>query len=216
LEGVEIAELGEQIVNKFNPPRLGSDDPHQGVDLADIDPTYRITLEGLTVQAVTDGIVAGVIEDRFPYGHAILIETTFNQIPDRWLSSIPIPTLAPPRTGHPSLTCPELENPPELDLSKRSLYLIYAHLKDPTDLQVGDAVTCGQPLNAIGNSGNSINPHLHLEMRVGPSGSTFSSLAHYTGSASPEEMYNYCLWRVSETFQLMDPMQLFNLTLNLP
>jgi murein DD-endopeptidase MepM/ murein hydrolase activator NlpD len=76
---------------------------------------------------------------------------------------------------------------------------------------VGEAVTCGQTLNAIGNSGNSLNPHIHLELRVGPADTSFEGMAHYTGSASPQEMHNYCLWRVSETFQLLDPMMLFEL-----
>jgi murein DD-endopeptidase MepM/ murein hydrolase activator NlpD len=166
-------------------------------------------LEGLPVQAVTDGIVAGVIKDRFPYGNAILIETSFDQLPESWLSAIQMPTPAPQRTGHPSLTCPAGEASPDWDKTQRSLYLLYAHLQESPTIQIGETIKCGQALNRIGNSGNSLNPHLHLEMRVGPAETTFESLAHYTSNASPREMYNYCLWRVSEAFQLLDPMQLF-------
>ncbi len=211
LAGVEIADLEELIINRFAPPQLGSDDPHQGVDIAEIDPVYQIALEGQPVHGVMDGIVAGVIEDRFPYGNAILVETPLELLPDGWNAVIQIPTPAPHREGHTSLTCPEGENPHHWDESRRSLYLIYAHLKEPPAFQVGETVICGQVLNAIGNSGNSLNPHLHLELRVGPADASFESMAHYTGSASPQEMHNYCLWRVSEAFQLLDPMQLFAL-----
>jgi murein DD-endopeptidase MepM/ murein hydrolase activator NlpD len=189
---------------------LGSDDPHQGVDFADIDPVYEIALEGRTVQAIFSGSVAAVIQDRFPYGYAILVETPLEQVPPGWLVNLQIPTPAPTQESHLSLTCPKSENPPNWDFDHRSLYLMYAHLKEPFNLQVGDQVTCGQKLNAIGNSGNSLNPHLHIEVRVGPAGAIFEGIAHYTGSASPEEMHNYCLWRVSDTFQLLDPMLLLN------
>jgi hypothetical protein len=60
----------------------------------------------------------------------------------------------------------------------------------------------------VGDSGNALNPHLHLETRVGPAGARFSSLAHYDASASLEEMDNYCAWRVSGWFVLLDPLQL--------
>jgi murein DD-endopeptidase MepM/ murein hydrolase activator NlpD len=155
------------------------------------------------------GAVAGVIQDRFPYGNALLVETPLELLPAEWLEVIQIPTPAPPRTEHPSLTCPKGINPPNWDQSQRALYLIYAHLKEPPAFRVGEMVACGQALNVIGNSGNSLNPHVHLEARVGPAGASFVSMAHYTGSASPQEMHNYCLWRVSETFQLLDPMQIF-------
>jgi murein DD-endopeptidase MepM/ murein hydrolase activator NlpD len=209
LEGVAITELADWIANPFAPPRQGSDDPHQGIDFAEIDPAYQIAVEGRQVNAALGGVVAGVIEDRFPYGNAVLVETPLELLPDEWVEAIQIPTPAPSRTGHPSLTCPEGESPPNWDQSQRSLYLIYAHLKDPPAFQVGEMVACGGALNVIGSSGNSLNPHVHLEMRVGPAGASFESMAHYTGSASPQEMHNYCLWRVSETFQLLDPMQIF-------
>jgi murein DD-endopeptidase MepM/ murein hydrolase activator NlpD len=213
LEGFETPDLADLITNPFAPPRSGSDDPHQGVDLSDIDPLYQIALEGRRVQAVMDGVIAGVIADRFPYGNALIVETPLEQLPAELAGTIQLPTPAPTRQGHPSLTCPESENPAVWDESKRSLYLIYAHLIEPPEFQAGEAILCGQELNAIGSSGNSLNPHLHLELRVGPSNARFESMAHYTGSASPQEMSNYCLWRVSETFQLLDPMQLFSTNL---
>ena len=197
------------IVNPFAPPWLGSDDPHQGIDLADVDPVYQMALEGRPVHAVIGGTVAGVIVDRFPYGNAILVETPLEQIPAAWLETLQIPTPAPFRAQNPVLTCPESAFDPESISGPRSLYLLYAHFKEPPALQTGDLITCGMPIGIIGNSGNALNPHVHIEVRVGPSNVRFESMAHYTGSASLEEMANYCLWRVSEAFQLLDPQQLF-------
>lgn len=209
LKGIEIADLSELIHNPYAPPRLGSDDPHQGIDFADLDPVYDLAVAGRQVQAVLGGHVTTIINDRFPYGYAIIVETPLDQVPLEWLDTIQIPTPAPTMEPHPSLTCPEIENPQVWNSAQRSLYLMYAHLEEPFTLQTGDQVTCGQRLNTIGNSGNSLNPHLHLEVRVGPAEAAFESIAHYTGSASPQEMQNYCIWRVSEIFQLIDPMQLF-------
>jgi len=210
LEGIPIQDLPDLIVNPFSPPQLGSDDPHQGVDFADVDPIYQIALEGRTVKAVVEGVVAGVINNRFPYGNAILVETSLDQFPSEWLKTMQLPTPAPIQNGHPALTCPESTLLPESISGTRSIYLVYAHLQEASTLQTGDSITCGTPIGAIGNSGNSLNPHVHLEMRVGPSNVRFDSMAHYTGSATTEELANYCLWRVSEAFQLLDPMRLFS------
>ena len=75
-------------------------------------------------------------------------------------------------------------------------------------MQTGQEVACGQPLGAVGSSGNALNPHLHFEVRVGPSGAPLYSMAHYDASATPQEMAMYCLWRVSGWFQLFDPLKL--------
>jgi hypothetical protein len=72
--------------------------------------------------------------------------------------------------------------------------------------QLSDLVECGARIGQIGQSGNALNAHLHLEARVGPAGARFEGLAHYESRASPTEMSNYCAWRVSGIFQLVDPM----------
>jgi murein DD-endopeptidase MepM/ murein hydrolase activator NlpD len=90
----------------------------------------------------------------------------------------------------------------------RSLYVLYAHLQEPPSLKLSDAINCGRELGAIGDSGNALNPHLHVEVRIGPTGAKFPGMAHYDTSATSEEMANYCLWRVSGLFQLLDPMPL--------
>ena len=211
LEGIPVQDLPDTIVNPYAPPRLGSDDPHQGVDFAEVDSTYGIALEGKRVNAVVTGVIAGVINDRFPYGNAVLVETPLERLPAGWRSAIGFPTPVPVQSGHPSLTCPDPVGTFDRNDDSRSIYLMYAHLQEPVDFSINDSVTCGMALGAIGNSGNSLNPHVHLEIRVGPSNMEFNSMAHYTGSASAEEMANYCLWRVSGAFQLLDPLVLFSL-----
>jgi len=210
LEDISLENLPDTIANPFAPPPPGSDNPHQGIDFADIDSTYQIALEGRSVQAVLAGTVAGIIQERFPYGNAILVETPLEQIPPSWLETLQIPPVIPIREGHSVLTCPESASGMENTGETRSLYLLYAHLQEPVALKPGDTVSCGIPIGKIGQSGNALNPHLHLEVRVGPSGKQFESMAHYTGAASPQEMSNYCLWRVSGAFQALDPLRLLS------
>jgi len=45
------------------------------------------------------------------------------------------------------------------------LATIYAHLSS-TAVVVGQQVGAGQAIGAVGNSGNSYGPHLHLEVRL--------------------------------------------------
>lgn len=48
-------------------------------------------------------------------------------------------------------------------------FATYAHLKPGgVHVRVGDAVTVGQELGAIGNSGNSLGPHLHFHVSTSP------------------------------------------------
>jgi murein DD-endopeptidase MepM/ murein hydrolase activator NlpD len=215
LEDVPVVVLPGMVTNPFSPPRSGSDDPHQGVDFSVVDSGTGIALSGNPVNAVLGGTVAGIVEDRFPYGNAILVESRLDGLSPLLLDSIPLPTPAPIHISHPILTCPDLDlsdyaGIPEQGVdSERSLYLLYAHLQDPPDFHLGDPITSLQVLGAIGDSGNALNPHLHVELRVGPSDFQFPGMAHYDASASQEEMGYYCLWRVSGAFQVIDPMVLF-------
>jgi murein DD-endopeptidase MepM/ murein hydrolase activator NlpD len=211
LQGVSFGELPGMVANPFAPPsRPGSDDPHHGVDLAQVG-AGNMALAGLPVQAALEGQVAAVVADRFPYGNAVIIETRLERLPGRWWEVLALPTPAPTLAAIPALTCPTLDPLPDWGAEARSLYLLYAHMQSPPAFQPDEAVTCGQALGAIGDSGNALNPHLHVEVRIGPSGVRFGSLAHYDPSATVEEMYNYCAWRVSGLFQLVDPMAVLRL-----
>jgi hypothetical protein len=211
LADVPLGQIASLIHNPFNPPPVGSDDPHQGLDLADLDSGSRLALEGRPVQAVLAGRVSTVVQDRFPYGNAILVETRVESFPPDSLGLLELPTPAPTLGPHPALTCPQSKTPFTPQTSGRSLYVLYAHLKDPPVFESGEALACGETIAAIGMTGNALNPHLHLEARVGPSSARFGSIAHYTASAREEEMAAYCMWRVSGLFQLMDPLKLLSL-----
>jgi murein DD-endopeptidase MepM/ murein hydrolase activator NlpD len=193
------------VVNPYHPPKPGSDDPHQGLDLAILDAVQGYAAVGNPVRAVLAGRAAGVTKDRFPYGNMLMIETPFDStrspIPDGLVLPTPLPQFLP--AG--ALTCPEFSLQPAAADAPRSLYLLYAHLLQPPEIKVGDQVSCGQIVGAIGQSGNALNPHLHLEVRVGPAGQTFPSMAHYDSSAKTEEVAAYCLWRISGMYQTIDP-----------
>lgn len=212
IEGMTRQELEKSVVNPFLPPPAGSDDPHHGVDLADIDPNSGFALEGRRVNALMSGKVASVIVNRFPYGNGIILETPLRKIPAEWVNMLDLPAIQSVDLSSSTLTCPSMspivvsENPGE-----RSLYFLYAHLKNPPMIKLGDLVVCGQQLGNIGNTGNSINPHLHLEVRLGMENITLGGMAHYDASATVDEMNTYCLWRISGYFQRIDPMKIISL-----
>ena len=81
---------------------------------------------------------------------------------------------------------------------------------DAPGLDIGDFVKPGEKIGVIGMSGNALAPHLHVETRYGYFPDLSGSMAHYDVSASLEEMSNYCRWRVSGWFRLIDPMLLFS------
>ncbi len=204
--GASQAELVAAISNPFNPPPPGSDDPHQGVDLAV--QQEGIALAGAPVLAVLSGSAAMVTAERFPYGYALLIETPIEALPPDVLAEIHLPTAAPALTPNPALNCPPMTPKPPWDPSVWSLYVLYAHLESQPAFGLGDRIECGQTIGRIGQSGNALNPHLHLEARLGPAGARFVSMAHYDNTATTGEMGNYCVWRVSGVFQLLNPLDL--------
>lgn len=199
--GYRKTDLLAAISNPFNPPPPGSDDPHQAVDLAVIQSGMAVT--GGPVQAVLTGVVALIVEDRFPYGNAVMIETPLSE-PSLQLAA-GLPTPGPTLPPHPALTCPALDLPPDVSSGQRSLYLLYAHLESVPIFAPGEEIACGQDLGRVGQSGNALNPHLHLEVRVGPAGARFGGMAHYEPRAREAEMAAYCAWRVGGLFQTVDP-----------
>jgi murein DD-endopeptidase MepM/ murein hydrolase activator NlpD len=213
LQGFTQADLLARISNPFDPPAPGSDDPHQGVDLGDYDPqsANRMAVAGRTVLAALPGTVALVQEDRFPYGNAVLIETPLEALPAELRAQFDALADWPELSAANPLTCPQATTAWQWDDSRRSLYVLYGHLDTIAGLQVGDAVSCGEALGTVGQSGNALAPHLHFEARIGPSGARLGSLAHYDVSASTQEMAAYCEWRVSGAFIWVDPLELLYL-----
>lgn len=205
LAGINLDQLAGMIVNPYHPPKPGSDDPHQGVDLAVLSSPNGIALTGMMVQAILAGKVAGGAKDRFPYGNMLIIETPLDETLLKVMTQVVIPTPLPERLPPGALTCPELNVEPTVESEPRSLYVLYAHMQPSISFELGDEIGCGQQIGAVGSSGNALNPHLHVEVRVGPSGQTFASMAHYDPSAQYSEMAAYCTWRVSGVYQTIDP-----------
>ncbi len=187
LTGYSLDEFPEIVSSPFILPRPGKDDGHHGVDFAHYLYGDKTTIAGAPVQAFLGGEVAGAISDSWPYGNFVLIETSYDRIPPVFLGRFPVPATF-------------------------SLYHLYAHLENPPALVAGDAVACGDVIGEVGNSGASGNYHLHFEIRFGPPGQRFSSMAYYQTTTTEEERRLYEFWRMDPTFILVDPMELLLLT----
>lgn len=185
-----LAEMAEIITDPYNPPPSGKDDRHHGTDFAYYRRKDRTTIAGEIVQAILPGKVAAVLNDRLPYGNMVLIETGQDDLSPELITAL---GLAP----------------------GEALYHLYAHFGQPPRVILGQQVACGEPLGEVGATGyNIVNPHLHLETRLGPAGADFSAgMAYYSTAASGIERTNYELWRTSGIFRHFDPMTLINLYL---
>jgi murein DD-endopeptidase MepM/ murein hydrolase activator NlpD len=210
IEGKAISDLVDMISNPFYPPVEGSDDPHQGVDFSDVDNLSKIALTGKGVQVMIGGQVVSILSNRFPYGNAILIVSTEDNLPENWMNKILYSIEPFPWDINTALTCPEGWNLPPEKQDKLGLYTLYAHLLDAPSYEIGDFVKPGDKIGAIGMSGNALAPHLHVETRYGYIPDFIGSMAHYDVTASLEEMSNYCRWRVSGWFRLIDPMEILS------
>ena len=208
VEGVKLENITSMIFNPYYPPAAGSDDPHQGIDLSDVDLDTQIAKTGLGVNSIINGQVVMVMNDRFPYGNAVLVESAFDSLPSGWQNTI-LNETAPASWGtNPALTCPSgWDQDPESNADP-SIFILYAHLENPPEVTQGQLIKCGENIGRIGMSGNALAPHLHIEIRYGPSSGLTDSMAHYDTSASLGEMSNYCRWRVSGWYRLLDPMSL--------
>jgi murein DD-endopeptidase MepM/ murein hydrolase activator NlpD len=205
LAGYSLSDLEKSIVNPYLPPPPGIDRPHQGLDLAILEAGSNVARSGESVQVILTGIVSAVIQDRFPYGNAVLVESPLLSGESLEAYLDPMPTPWEEVQPDPALTCPHLEDQ-QSEHEKRSIYILYAHLLESPSFALGGPLRCGETIGRIGMSGNALNPHLHIESRLGPSGAQFESMAHYDSSATPAEMGAYCQWRVSGIFQHFDPM----------
>ncbi len=209
LEGITLSEMPALVVmdNPYKAPQPGMDDGHHGVDLAFWSwPALGLyQMKGLPINAVLEGTVITINRDIDPYGYAVIIETPLEKIPPEWQLawqlSPPAPLQAPPS----ALTCPQGDVPAAWETNPLSIYSLYAHMDQPPAVQPGQTIECGQTIGVVGTTGLSVNDHLHFEVRLGPAGAQFANLGHYDTSTSEEERHNYCTWRISGWFQLVDP-----------
>jgi murein DD-endopeptidase MepM/ murein hydrolase activator NlpD len=218
LEGFAISDLPTIISNPYDPPLPGMDDGHHGTDFSFY--TYPALgldkMKGLPIHAVLDGTVISVNRNIPPYGYTVIIETPLDQLSPDWRAVWQLPQPAPLQTPVSALSCPAFNPPTGWQNSPHSLYLLYAHMDQPPAVQPGQTLTCGQPIGVVGTSGASVNDHLHLEARVGPAGAQFTGLGHYDTAATEEERLDYCTWRISGWFQLVDPLLLLTTPITQP
>ena len=185
LEEQNLGKLSEIVSSPYDPPPVGKDDRHQGVDFAYYNRGERKSIEGEIVQSILPGKVVTVIDNRLPYGNSIVIETSKEYLPPELIEDLGL-------------------GPDE------SLYSLYAHLIAPINLSVGKHVLCADPLGQVGSTGYNIPvAHLHLETRIGPADYVIGIMAFYDTQATSHEMDAYRVWRVSGTFRHFDPMVLF-------
>lgn len=208
LQGFDLEELEKINSNPFLFLGPGKDEGHHGTDFSFYQYKNFSKIEELPVQSIFSGNVSSFVHDRPPYGNMIIIETPLSDLPDYlYLSSISdINFVDLPNSTN--LNCPGYsEIDFKMKLNALSLYVLYAHLYEPPEFGLNQTIHSGDLIGKVGNTGASGNPHLHLEFRVGPTGVQFNEMAHYDNGATPEEMLNYCIWRVSGYFFQVDPMQ---------
>ena len=186
-----MQEIFEIVSDPYDPPPMGKDNRHQGTDFSYYRRRDRNTIEGEAVQSMFAGRVVAVVKDRPPYGNMVIIETA----PDDLLT--------------------EIVNKYSFG-ENESLYVLYAHFRYPPIVSLGETINCGQPLGEVGATGyNIVNPHLHIETRIGISTYLFlDGMAYYDTSTNEDERSSYELWRMSGEFRHFDPMRLINDYLN--
>lgn len=182
-----LSDLKEIVTNPFDPPPAGKDSGHHGTDFAYYRRGDRLSIEGVSIQSVLPGKVAATVNNRPPYGNMIIIESPGSDLAEDLVRLLDVQPL-------------------------QSIYLLYAHMKEKPALTVGQKIDCGEKVGEVGNTpaGWSSAPHLHFEVRLGPSGISFSSLAYYDNGASQEELDNYRRWRMSGDFRMVNPMILLD------
>ena len=208
LQDISLEESLGIITNPYDQPRISTDYGHPGVDFSFFRFKDYIGIEGIPVLSAMEGEVVTILNDRLPYGYAVIIETPLMNIDPALLGSLQLPETTGAIEPSPNVNCPPNgELTFTLSETEQSLYILYAHLQSLPALTVGDKVACGQVIGAVGNSGEefSTNAHLHFETRIGPSGARFESMAYYTVQSTEAERYNYCVWRVTNLFQVFDP-----------
>lgn len=208
LEDETFDSLRLIISKPLDIPSFGQDTGHHGVDFAYFKRGTRESIQGVEIYAIMPGKVVLTLDNRYPYGYAILIETPLSDLPDLLQKKLMASYLPVPEDPGYRLACPEVT--PPTPSGEYSMYHLYAHMEARPAYSRGDLITCGEKLGTVGNTGWSSNPHLHLETRLGPSGASFQTMAHYQNNCTTKQMANYCLWRMSGYYQLFDPFIIFD------
>ncbi|NPV86364.1 MAG: M23 family metallopeptidase [Anaerolineae bacterium] len=182
LADISFPELSSIVSQPYIRIYEARDTGHYGVDLGSYDYKGKMIYDW-PVMAVFAGRVVSVVNDRLPLGNMLIIETTYDDLPQEARSLLGI------QYGE-------------------SLYHLYGHLIQPPALKIGERVLCGQRIGAVGKS-KTVEAHLHLEMRIGTPNVVFDGMAYYETNATDQERNNYERFRMSGEFRSFDPMIIF-------
>lgn len=184
LAGWPLEMIPRIISDPYHPPPMGSDERHQGIDLAySTLVTGQSSILGVVVTSMLPGRVAASISDSFPFGNLVIIETPREILPDDIIERINLPP-------------------------GKSLYLFYGHMQNSPLVSLGQPVVPCHPLGNVGQTGNTAAPHLHLETRIGPPGAIFSSFSAFLDGTTGDQRSNYKRWRTSGEFLHFNPLLL--------
>lgn len=216
LQGIGIEELYLITSNSYNfrypfIEASGNNYNHTGLDLAFFKFKEFDSVLGHPIQAVLPGKVVESLDNRWPYGNMIMIETPLDALSLDYLAQIPLPTPYAESEIQSRSNCQPDQTRIPWSQTEKSIYIVYAHLQTPSIFKAGDTVLGGQVIGAVGSSGNAVvgAEHLHLEVRIGPSVAKFGVISDYMPTSTNEERYNYCIWALSEVFQPIDPSLLW-------
>jgi murein DD-endopeptidase MepM/ murein hydrolase activator NlpD len=191
LAGHPLDLLPDIVSDPYHPPPNGREGRHMGVDFSYYQWQDHNTIAGVEVQAIFAGKVAAVLDDNhIPYGYTAIVATPLKSLPSAWLEKLPV------------------EN-------EDTLYVLYAHMQAIPQVSIGEAVTCGQILGLVGQTGGEDTPytipHLHIEMRLGTEGWQTDEMGFYDTRLSDAARETYLLWRTSGEFRHFDPMLLLGI-----
>lgn len=187
LASVPLDDIRSVVSDPYDPPLMGKDDRHQGVDFAFYRRYGRASIAGEQVQAVLGGRVSGIVVDRFPYGNAMIVETPYWFLP--------------------------AEIQQEVEITEtQSIYTLYGHLESIVVQKISNEIDACQAIGIVGKSGNTDVEHLHLEMRIGLSNQVIPSMGNYVPDITAAEKETYVFWRTSGAFLHFNPIQLLDIT----
>lgn len=184
IDNVSIQQLPDILTDGYHPPPGLLDDRHHGVDFAFYRRGDLLSIEGVLVRSILPGKVVGRIVDRPPFGNGVIIETLYADLP------IGLADLLGIEPGE-------------------SLYHFYAHMYAEPPVAMGESISLGEVIGAVGRTGYVTEPHLHLETRIGPSYGIFPPMAYFSADTTESERQTYILWRTSGIYNHFDPMILF-------
>lgn len=131
----------------------GGNTPHPGVDYSPgKDASIHASSDGKTIVADPCGVADCTNKDgqfgpeyNNGYGNVAIMEYSFDALPELARQALGLQ-------------------------SGRSVYMLYAHMKDAPISSPGTPVGLGQMLGEVGSTGNSTGAHLHYEVRIADSG----------------------------------------------